>query len=73
MGNILGGPTKAVEFVPGEELGRGSYGRVFKAKYRGSVCAAKEIHSILIEGSLALLDHFFSFYKRKKSGLATPD
>ena len=38
-----------VEFVPGEELGRGAYGRVFKAKYRGSVCAAKEVHSILIQ------------------------
>ena len=37
------------EFVPGEELGRGAYGRVFKAQYRGSVCAAKEVHSILIQ------------------------
>ena len=37
------------EFEPGEELGRGAYGRVFKAKYRGSVCAAKEVHSILIQ------------------------
>ena len=41
--------TVAVEFEPGEELGRGAYGRVFKAKYRRSVCAAKEIHSILIQ------------------------
>ena len=41
--------TAAIEFEPGEELGRGAYGRVFKAKYRGSVCAAKEIHSILIQ------------------------
>ena len=32
------------------ELGRGAYGRVFTVKYRGLVCAAKEIHSILIEG-----------------------
>ena len=37
------------EFVPGEELGRGAYGRVFKAQYRGSVCAAKEVHSTLIQ------------------------
>ena len=37
------------EFEPGEELGRGAHGRVFKAKYRGSVCAAKEVHSILIQ------------------------
>ena len=45
MGNIFG----TVEFERGEELGRGAYGRVFKAKYCGSVCAAKEIHSILIQ------------------------
>ena len=45
MGNFL----TAVEFEPGKELGRGAYGRVFKAKYRGSVCAAKEVHSILIQ------------------------
>ena len=37
------------EFVPGEELGRGAYGRIFKAQYRGSICAAKEVHSILIQ------------------------
>ena len=40
-----------VEYVPGEELGRGAYGRVFKVQYRGSVCAAKEVHSILIEST----------------------
>ena len=32
-----------------EEIGRGSYGRVFKVKYYGTLCAAKEIHSILLE------------------------
>ena len=32
-----------------EEIGRGSYGRVFTVKYVGLVCAAKEIHSILLE------------------------
>ena len=42
-------PEPEVEFVAGEELGRGAYGRVFKAKYCGSVCAAKEVHSILIQ------------------------
>ena len=41
--------TAASEFEPGEELGRGAYGRVFRVKYRGSVCAAKEVHSILIQ------------------------
>ena len=34
-----------------EELGRGAYGRVFKARYHGSECAAKEIHSILIDAA----------------------
>lgn len=35
--------------VTNEELGRGAYGRVFKLKYYGKVCAAKEIHSILLK------------------------
>ena len=34
----------------GKELGRGAYGKVFAVKYCGLVCAAKEIHPILIEG-----------------------
>ena len=32
-----------------EELGRGAYGKVYAIKYCQTVCAAKEIHSILIE------------------------
>ena len=32
-----------------KQLGQGAYGRVFTVKYRGEVCAAKEIHPILIE------------------------
>ena len=40
-----------VELLQDQDLGRGAYGRVFKAWYRGSVCAAKEIHSILIEAA----------------------
>ena len=40
-----------VELLRDESLGRGAYGRVFKAKYRGSECAAKEIHAILIEAA----------------------
>ena len=31
------------------ELGRGAYGKVYAVKYCETVCAAKEIHSILIE------------------------
>ena len=33
-----------------KELGRGAYAKVFTVKYCGLVCAAKEIHPILIEG-----------------------
>ena len=35
--------------VIGPELGRGSYGRVFRVRYGRSICAAKEIHPILYE------------------------
>ena len=31
------------------ELGRGAYGRVFGVDYNGITCAAKEIHSVLLE------------------------
>ena len=33
-----------------KELGRGAYGKVYKVEYCELVCAAKEIHSILVEG-----------------------
>jgi len=33
-----------------KELGRGAYGRVYAVKYCEMICAAKEIHSILVEG-----------------------
>ena len=33
-----------------KELGRGAYGKVFKVKYYATICAAKEIHSIFLEG-----------------------
>jgi len=33
-----------------KELGRGAYGRVFTVKYSGLVCAAKEIHPLLLDG-----------------------
>ena len=33
-----------------EELGRGAYGKVFVVKYCEMTCAAREIHSILVEG-----------------------
>ena len=34
----------------GREIGHGAYTRVFTVKHAGSVCAAKEIHSFLVEG-----------------------
>jgi len=35
----------------GEEIGRGAYGRVFEVDYEGTLCAAKEIHSLLLQYS----------------------
>ncbi|XP_065913491.1 tyrosine aminotransferase-like isoform X2 [Dysidea avara] len=40
---------KEVTKLDRKELGRGSYGRVYAVNYHGTICAAKEIHSILIE------------------------
>ena len=40
-----------IESLRDQQLGRGAYGIVFKARYRGSVYAAKEIHSILIDAA----------------------
>ena len=34
----------------GKDIGVGAYGRVFKVEYCGAVCAAKEIHTILLQG-----------------------
>ena len=39
-----------VKPIAGQGLGRGAYGKVYKVKYRGLDCAAKEIHPILLEG-----------------------
>ena len=33
-----------------DELGRGAYGRVYAVNYFQTICAAKELHSILVEG-----------------------
>ena len=33
----------------GYELGRGAYGRVFAVEYNGITCAAKKIHSALLD------------------------
>ena len=39
------------------ELGRGSYGRVFEVQYRHITCAAKEVHSELVQGQ-KIIDMF---------------
>ena len=39
-----------------DTLGRGSYGSVFTVKYNGNICAAKKIHSILIDQDVAPAD-----------------
>ena len=33
----------------GKEIGRGAYGRVFEVNYEGTLCAAKEIHELLLQ------------------------
>ena len=33
----------------GEDLGHGAYGRVYSVEYEGLLCAAKEVHSLLLE------------------------
>ena len=46
---IQGFILKGVTPLNRKELGRGAYGKVYAVKYCQTVCAAKEIHSILIE------------------------
>ena len=48
-GDFQGLVLKGVTKLNCKELGRGAYGRVYAVKYCGTICAAKEIHSILIE------------------------
>lgn len=50
MENSLSERVILKDVVPlNKEIGRGSYGKVFTVKYCGLVCAAKEIHSILLD------------------------
>ena len=46
---IQGFVLKGLTSLNRKELGRGAYGKVYAVKYCQTVCAAKEIHSILIE------------------------
>ena len=47
--SIQGFVLKGVKSLNLKELGRGAYGKVYAVKYCQTICAAKEIHSILIE------------------------
>ena len=47
--SIEGFVLKGVTPLNRKELGRGAYGKVYEVKYCETVCAAKEIHSILID------------------------
>ena len=33
----------------GKEIGRGAFGRVFEVDYEGTLCAAKEVHTLLLQ------------------------
>ena len=35
----------------GKEIGRGAYGRVYEVDYQGTLCAAKEVHALLLQYS----------------------
>ena len=35
----------------GKEIGRGAYGRVFEVDYEETLCAAKEVHALLLQYS----------------------
>ena len=48
--NFEGLQLKGVTKLNRDELGRGAYGKVYAVKYCQTICAAKEIHSILVEG-----------------------
>ena len=48
--NFDGLQLKRVAKLNRDELGRGAYGKVYAVKYCQTICAAKEIHSILVEG-----------------------
>ena len=34
----------------GKDIGVGAYGKVFEVEFGGIICAAKEVHSILVQG-----------------------
>ena len=49
-------PLKGVKHFQKIELGRGAYGVVYKAQYKGNDCAAKKIHDVLLEDQVSEQD-----------------
>ena len=43
-------PFKKLKPFTGKEIGRGAYGRVFEVQYANTICAAKELHELLLAG-----------------------
>ena len=48
--NFEGLQLKGVTELNRDELGRGAYGIVYAVKYCQTICATKQIHSVLVEG-----------------------
>ena len=56
---------KGIEEVNQKEIGRGAYGRVYEVKYCEMTCAAKELHSILLEGQGEVERRFVDSFLRE--------
>ena len=58
----------------GRDIGVGSYGRVFEVEYCGTICAAKEVHSILLrEGEFNMMKIAFLTECVRSSSLSHPN
>ena len=54
-------PFKKLKPFTGKVIGKGAYGRVFEVEYRKTLCAAKELHELLLqqEDTLSILKRKF--------------
>ena len=55
-------------YPTGKEIGRGTFGKVYEVDYAGTLCAAKEVHALLLQytqgGDLQKIkDDFLSEYQ----------
>ncbi|XP_065905743.1 uncharacterized protein [Dysidea avara] len=66
-------PLKGVKHMQDTELGCGAYGRVYKVKYNGKICAAKMIHPILVEHRVSAeqRNHIINAFRRECSHCST--